>query len=199
MATDIDRQDFLSHLEKSLTEKDKAARLGKELAKQGIDRIFLVGCGAPNREMGAIKYWMDRDLQKIETHLYFPAEFIRQNPAKLGANSLVILASHSGTTPEIVEAAEFLKAYPCKVVGVTQFEDSPLAKNVPHALMYGKSNHGYFAKFIIIMALLAAVMKETEGWPLFDKVMTSLDALPSAMVDAMETNEKRGNRRRSPL
>ena len=85
MATDIDRKDFLKALEKSLTEKDKAAQLGMELAKQGIKRVFLVGCGAPNREMGAIKYWMDRDLKEIETYLYFPAEFTNQSPAKLGA------------------------------------------------------------------------------------------------------------------
>ena len=83
MATDIDRKAFLKSLEKSLTEKDKAAKLGKELAAQGIKRIFLVGCGAPNREMGAIKYWMDRDLKEIETHLYFPAEFTNQSPAKV--------------------------------------------------------------------------------------------------------------------
>lgn len=191
MATDIDRQDFLKALERSVTEKDKAAQLGKELAKQGIKRVFLVGCGAPNREMGAIKYWMDRDMKEIETYLYFPAEFTNQSPAKLGADSLVVLASHSGTTPEVVAAAEFLKDYPCKVVGVTQFEDSPLAKNVPYPLIYGESKHGYFAKFIIIMALLAAVMKEIENWPLYEKVMTSLDALPSAMVDAQEANEKR--------
>ncbi len=38
MASDIDRKDFLNSLEKSLTEKDKAAELGKKLAKQGIKR-----------------------------------------------------------------------------------------------------------------------------------------------------------------
>lgn len=190
MATDIDRQAFLSSLEQALSEKDKAAKLGTELAQKGIKRVFLVGCGAPNREMGAIKYWMDRDMKSLETHLYFPAELINQAPAKLGADSLVILASHSGTTPEIVAAAEFLKSYGCPVVGVTQHADSPLAQNVPYPLLYGKSDHGYYAKFIIIMALLATLMDGVEGWPLCDKVMKSLDALPSAQLDAMEAHEK---------
>ncbi len=86
-----------------------------------------------------------------------------------------------------------MKDLPCKVVGVelNLQIDSPLAQNVPNALLYGESNHGYFAKFIIIMALLATMMKEIEGWPLYEKVMRSLDALPSAMVDAQEQNEKR--------
>jgi fructoselysine 6-phosphate deglycase len=191
MATDIDRAEFLKSLERSLEEKDRAFQVGVELAKQGIKRVFFVGCGAPNREMGAIKYWMDKDARTLETHLYFPAEFINQAPAKLGADSLVILASHSGTTPEIIAAAEFLKQYPCKVVSVTQFADSPLAKNVPQTFLYGESKNGYHAKFIILMALTAGLMKEAEGWPLSDKVMRSLDALPSALVDTAEANDKR--------
>ncbi len=191
MATDIERQVYLDNLQKSLTEKDKAVKLGGELVRQGIRRVFLVGCGAPNREMGAIKYWMDRDMRSLESYLYFPAEFVNQAPVKLGADSLVVLASHSGTTPEIVAAAEFLKSYPCKVVGVTQSEDSPLARNVAYPLIYGESKHGYHAKFIILMALLAAIMKEVEGWSLFDKVIQSLDALPSALADAAQFNEKR--------
>lgn len=191
MATDIDRAEFLKSLERSLEEKDRAFQVGVELAKQGVKRVFFVGCGAPNREMGAIKYWMDKDARTLETHLYFPAEFINQAPAKLGADSLVILASHSGTTPEIIAAAEFLKQYPCKVVSVTQFADSPLAKNVPQTFLYGESKNGYHAKFIILMALAAGLMKEAEGWTLSDKVMRSLDALPSALVDTAEANDKR--------
>ncbi len=191
MATDINRKEYLESLSVALTEKDKAAKLGRELARGGVKNIFLVGCGAPNREMGAIKYFLDRDAKKLETYLYFPAEFIDQAPAKLGPDSLVILATHSGTTPEMIKAAEYLKTINCKTVGVTQKADSPLAKNVQYPLLYEDHEHGYTAKFMIILAFLAGVMKELEDWKLYDKIMTSLDALPSAMVDAAEANEKR--------
>jgi fructoselysine 6-phosphate deglycase len=191
MASDINRKTYIESLTTSLKVKDEAAKLGIELAKGGIKNIFLVGCGAPNREMGAIKYFLDRDAKKLETYLYFPAEFMAQVPAKLGPDSLVVLATHSGTTPEMIKTAEFLKGIKCKTVGVTQNADSPLAQNVQYPLIYGKSDHGYTAKFIIILAFLAGVMKEIEGWKLYEKIMKSLDALPSAMVDAAEANEKR--------
>ena len=191
MTIEIDRKAFLDGLERSLSEKDKAFKLGSELAKQGVKRVFLVGCGAPNREMGAIKYWLDRDSKTLETYLYFPAEFTCQVPAKLGNDSLVVLASHSGTTPEIIKAIDFLKDYKCKVVAVTQFEESPLAKGVKDTLIYGKSSTGYFANFIILMGFLAGLMKEIEGWKLADPVVKSLNALPSALVDTAEANDKR--------
>ena len=38
------------------------------------------------------------------------AEFMARNPARLGPTSAVILCSHSGTTPETVEAARFARS-----------------------------------------------------------------------------------------
>ena len=193
MAPDFNRTAYIDSLTQTLLVKDEAGKLGTELAKTGLKNVFLVGCGAPNREMGAIKYFLDRDAKKLETHLYFPAEFINLAPAKLGPDSLVVLATHSGTTPEMIQTAEFVKQYNCKTVGITQSTDSPLAKNVQHALIYGKSKQGYFAKFIIILALLASIMKEMEGWKLADKIMKSLDALPGALADAAESSDQRGS------
>ena len=192
MAPDFNRKEYLDSLTQALQVKEEAGKLGTELAKNGIKNIFLVGCGAPNREMGAIKYFLDRDAKKLETYLYFPAEFINMAPAKLGPDSLVVLATHSGTTPEMIQAAEFVKQYNCKTIGITQFGDSSLAQNVQHALIYGKSKHGYTAKFIIILALLASIMKEMEGWKLAAKIMKSLDALPGALADTAEASDKRG-------
>jgi len=192
MATDVNRKDYLAALEVAAKVKDEAFAFGQEIAKGGIKNIFLIGCGAPNREMGAIKYFLDRDAKELDTYLYFPAEFINQAPAKLGSDSLVVLATHSGTTPEMIQTAEFVKQYNCKTIGITQFEDSPLAKNVQKAFLYGKSDHGYSAKYMIITAFLAGVMKEVEKWALADKVLSGLSALPSVMVDAAEQSDDRG-------
>jgi fructoselysine 6-phosphate deglycase len=193
MAPDFNRKEYLDSLTQSLKVKNEAGKLGTELAKNGIKNVFLVGCGAPNREMGAIKYFLDRDAKKLETHLYFPAEFINLAPAKLGSDSLVVLATHSGTTPELIQTAEFVKQYKCRTVAITQFADSPLAKNVQHTLIYGGSKQGYFAKFIIILALMASIMKEIEGWKLADKIMQSLESLPGALADTAESSDQRGS------
>lgn len=192
MATDIDRAAYLQSLEAAVKEKNKAARLGAELARKGIWRVYLVGCGAPNREMGAIKYWTDQVAQKLDVYLYFPAEFFYAAPPRLDEHTLVVLASHSGTTPEILTVAEFLKDKPVVTVGVTQKGDSPLAQNVQHPLLYEEPSHGYHAKFMIVLALISALMKEVEpNWTQHEAIMRSLDNFPSALVDTAEANEQR--------
>jgi len=191
MATDFDRDEFISSFEAAVEQKDKAASLGVELARGNVKRLFLVGCGAPNRAMSVVKYWIERVAKELEVQLCFPAELVNQDPPKLDKETLVILGSHSGTTPETVRAAEFLRDKPCTTVGITQRADAPLAKAVDHFLLYGESQHGYFAMYIVLQALVGSILKELEGWMLHDEVMPSLNALPTALADAIEVSEDR--------
>ena len=191
MAEAFDRKKYLESLEVAAAKIDAAIELGSRLAKKDIKRVYLVGCGAPNREMGVIKYWIDAYAKKLDTYLYFPAEFINHKPPRIDEHTIVVLASHSGTTPEIIAAANFLKSYPCITIGVTQKADSPLAQNVQHYLTYDLPDHGYTAKYILLQALVGAIANTVEPWPLYEKVIKSLRALPDALADTIEQSEGR--------
>jgi fructoselysine 6-phosphate deglycase len=191
MAVDIDRVAFLQSVEVAAKNKDQAAKLGADLVAQGIRRVYLVGCGSPNRGMATIKYWLDRDAKSLETYLYFPSEFINATPARLDEHSLVVLGSNSGTTPEVLAAAEYLKGKPAITVGVTQLDDSPLAQAVKYPLLYGKSNHGFQSLFMVTLAMLSSMMNEIEGWPYHNDIMQSLANYPATLLDAHVSSEKR--------
>jgi fructoselysine 6-phosphate deglycase len=196
MATDFDRTTFLRSMETAVIEKDRAAKLGTEFAKKGIRRIILVGCGAPNREMSVIQYWVDLTARHLECRRYFPAELTNQKPPILDQDTVVIFGSHSGTTPETVLAAQWARTFPCVTVGITQQPDSPLGKEVQHTLTYGKSpnagyQHGYYSLFMLALALVSAMLKEIEGWTLHEKVMSALDVLPSVLADSSDASEAR--------
>ena len=130
MAEDFNREELIKDLAQAEELIGTASQVGTELGKRGFKRLYLVGCGAPNRAMLLAEYWLQRYATKVDVRRYFPAEFIYQNPAALDENTLVILGSHSGTTQETVAAAEFLQDKPCATVAITQKEDSPLAQNV---------------------------------------------------------------------
>lgn len=191
MATDFDRGAFIGSLEEAVNQKGRAINLGTELARGDIKRVFFVACGAPNRQMATVKYWAERVAKHLEFRLYFPAEFINQDPATLDSQTLVILGSHSGTTPEVVQAAQFLQGKGTITVGITQKEDSPLAQAVDHALLYGESKSGYYASYILCQAFVGAILKERENWTLQDQLSSSLDALPAVLTDTIEASEAR--------
>ena len=190
MATDVDKSAIVEALSMSSKGVRDAAALGRKLAQQ-VDRIYFVGCGAPNRTMLGLEYWSQRISPSLEVRRYFPAEFMAQDPARLDKRTLVLLGSKSGTTQETVAAAEFLRDRPAITVGVTQTEDKPLAQAVQHALLMGETAQAHSGMFMIMQAMMGGLWAERDNWPLEAELLTSLEALPAVLADAQADNDSR--------
>jgi fructoselysine 6-phosphate deglycase len=188
MATDFDRDAFIDGLQQARAGIDDAAALGARLAP-GVDRIHLVGCGAPNRIMLGLEYWIQHYSANLEVRRYFPAEFVTQNPARFDARTLVLLGSKSGTTPETVRAAEFVRERPCHTVAVTQTAERPLAQAVRHPLLLGATDQAHPGMFLLMQAFIGGLLAEKDRWPLQDKLLASLHALPEVLARETEAND----------
>jgi fructoselysine 6-phosphate deglycase len=87
--------------------------------------LYFVACGGSLAYMHNQQYIID-----LETDLHATVissnEFIHRNPKGLGKDSLVLLCSHSGNTPETVEAASFARKKGALTVAYSFKPDSPL-------------------------------------------------------------------------
>lgn len=155
-----------------------------------IDRIFFVACGSANRAMLGLEWWLGHWSERIEVRRYFPAELMAQNPKRLDGRTLVVLASKSGTTPETVAAAHWLKDKPCRTVAFSQFGDRPLAQAVAQTFLVGDTPESFTAMAMLMHAMVGGIL-ERDGWPLAAPLMTSLDALPEAITAAAVQNDAR--------
>jgi fructoselysine 6-phosphate deglycase len=190
MSIAFDRATVFGSLDQTRAAVPEAYALGHALAP-AIDRIYLVAAGSANRAMLGIAWWLEHYSPGIEVRRYFPAEFMAIDPPRLDARTLVLIASKSGTTPETVAAAQFLKGKPCKVVAFSQYAEKPLAQMVPQHFFVGDTSESFTAMFMLMQALVGGVMAEKDGWPLGDTLVASLDALPAAICDAAEQNDAR--------
>lgn len=190
MATEIDAVEIVEGLKLAVETLPRAAALGRE-AGASIDRVYLVACGSANRAMQGVQYWADHHGRNVEVRTFFPAEFMAINPRKLDKRTLVILASKSGKTPETLQAAEFVKGRTFRTVVLTQFETSPLAEMGDEALFVGSTSESFVAIFMLIQAIVGGVLATTDDWPLLDKLLQSLPALPQVIVAAARQNEAR--------
>jgi fructoselysine 6-phosphate deglycase len=181
----FDHTQFFHQFETAIAQLRRAEEVGRELARQGVRRLYLVGCGAPLAIMRVIAYWAQQFSQKAEFISSYSAEFLHQNPIKLDENTCVILASHSGLTQETVDAGLFLKTKPAHKVVVTQDENSPLAKTGDEVLTYGKSEQGYYCSYLITQAFISAFLNECERkWTLHSALMDALKGLPAILADS---------------
>ncbi|WFE75801.1 SIS domain-containing protein [Roseinatronobacter sp. S2] len=79
---------------------------------------------------------MDREAKAIAGFAVNSAEFTTRAPRRLGKSSVVVLCSHSGTTPETVLAAQTARAAGALTIALTHVPDSPLDVASEHVIYY---------------------------------------------------------------
>jgi fructoselysine 6-phosphate deglycase len=187
----FDRARLVADLAPAVTGLPAAMAFGREIAPR-IDRVIFLACGSPNRAMRGLQYWIERSSPTLEVRRYFPAEFVAQDPPRLDARTLVILGSKSGTTPETVAAAHFLRDRPCVTVGLTQSAASPLAAAVRHVFAIGETAESFLGLAMLAQALVGGLLAARDGWPHADALLAGLRALPEAVGDAAVAADARG-------
>lgn len=182
---EFDSTHFLHQFSGALALIEPVLQTAHQTGEQNITKIFFVGCGAPHHLFLSIEYWASQYSTHLTFHRYFPAEFILHAPQSLDSQSLVILGSHSGTTPETVEAARFAEQSPAITLAVTQSADSPLGQAVDYPIAYGKTEQGYFSAFMLTAAFISAFLSQKEpAWHLHDVLIESLAHYPAALAQA---------------
>ncbi|MDM5340330.1 SIS domain-containing protein [Fictibacillus enclensis] len=160
----------------------------EEVKKKTIENVFFVACGGSSALMYPSKYVIDREAKKIDAHLYSSNEFIHRNHNKLGENSLVILCSHSGNTPETVESAKFARSKGALSVSLTNVEGSPLAQASDVVIKYewGEEANAFTTNYSVLYQLVFGVLKTIENNDKFALIEESLENLQQVYEKAAE-------------
>jgi fructoselysine-6-P-deglycase FrlB-like protein len=103
----------------------------------------------------------------------------------------VVLASHTGTTPEVVEAATFARAKGATVASTTRHADSALAKASDIAWTYEHDWDAGDPKQFILTMLGCAILRETGEMTAEEQaaIVATLEALPDALLAAVSEAE----------
>jgi fructoselysine 6-phosphate deglycase len=141
--------------------------------------------------MSIVEYWAQKYSTRIDIRRYYPATLLNQDPPTLDQNSLVILGSHSGSTPETVLVAKRLKSKSCTTIAITQDPQSALAKNTDHVLYYGQSTQGYYATFMLLLSFADGFLHESGTWEYNGELIASLKEFPTSLVETIEMEEKK--------
>ncbi|MEO2500320.1 SIS domain-containing protein, partial [Collinsella aerofaciens] len=101
----------------------KMTALADKVADEGYDAVFLMGVGGTWDELMQLEYLMnkfgDRDL---EVYLIHAAEWNAMGHKRMTEKSVVLTASESGTTPEVLEAVKKMKGMGVRVYAMTKPE-----------------------------------------------------------------------------
>jgi fructoselysine 6-phosphate deglycase len=162
----------------------------------GLRNVYLLGSGGGLITHAPLQYLLECRTGKFPTFSYSANEFIYRNPAALGSGSLALVASNTGKTPEVVEAAKFAKARGATVASYTRHPDSPLAQASGIAFAYG-DDKGVGDPKHVATALTGLAILHRLGEMSADEYgahVRALEALPDALLHAVRQTEDLNHR-----
>lgn len=164
-----------------------ANALNAVAARESVTDIFFVACGGSYAKMLPIQYLVEREAKAIVGNALNAAEFKARAPQRLGKSSVVITLSHSGTTPETVEAAKIARAAGALTIALTHDLGSPLDKASEFTVAYtfAPATMSPHHSDAILGRLALGILKAREGNTKageYDKGLAALPALVEKVV-----------------
>lgn len=161
-------------------------------AMQGrtFDTIYLVACGGSMAALAPMEYFFDIETN-IPTKVYTSNEFVHRIPARIDSNALVITRSHSGTTPETVEATKLARDKGAFTVAISMDSDSPLCQAAEKYVTYTYDKNVKFDRYegdsAVFYRFVVSLLHWFTGDEKYSKVLRDLENIDTIL----NKNEKK--------
>lgn len=151
-----------------------------------VSHVVLTACGGSFANMQPNEYFLGSRAKQIDSIAINAAEFTARASSRVDVSTVVILCSHSGTTPETVEAAKHARARGALTVAFTFDPSSPLAEASEHVIAYqhGEGKSESYVGPALILRLIAGILDDREGASIADAIDAGAAQLPSLVSAA---------------
>lgn len=159
------------------------------LEKRKINKVFFVACGGSLAAFYPAKYFLEKESRSLVRIGWHPAnEFVHNTPCALDDESLVVICSHQGTTPETLEAGRVAKKAGAATVAFTYAPESAIVELGDYLAVYSWGEGQTFSKKKECLGLRLAMelLHQQEGWQGYDKAMEAF-----AMYDDIAVNARK--------
>ena len=186
--------DFVGTIGAAARQRDRAGEaIERVMASRDVRNVFFVGCGGSLYATYPVQFLLETTSEVLDVSQLTSNEFNFRRPKRLGAHSLVVVASHTGRTKETLAAIETARAAGAAVLGVTRAPDSPLATSVDESFTYGSEETVWEPKQVLLANLGHALLSATGSSEDAARITEAYDALGPAVLSSLEANEPQLN------
>lgn len=163
--------------------------VSKKKEQGGVKEVFFVACGGSLTAFYASKFFLESESSKIRVGYYTSNEFVHVIPASLGKQSVVLLSSHRGNTPETIEAAKLSRERGATTIILTYIENSPIAEYADYIATYdwGNDTRAGYIKPAMALRLAVELFHQIEGFKHYDKMQEGFNKISVLVDKAKET------------
>ncbi|SMO37904.1 SIS domain-containing protein [Propioniciclava tarda] len=178
-----DFEDAVAH---ALAARDRTDEYIASVLSEGLDKVVLVGCGGSHFGMYPSFDLLDRYLPGTSVTHISSAELTSRRPVGLTDRSLVVAASHSGSTPETVAAAEYAKSLGARLIGISRVGDNGLSRLGDIHLDYPDTITITEPKLVHNHQIALSLLEQSGAGEVASPIRAGMPALPAALRSAKE-------------
>lgn len=185
--------DLEATIEGALAQRDHVRSVVLDAVGDGIRNVFFVGSGGSLYASSPIGDVMAAKGRSVVTYRMNSNEFNYGPPVTLGADSLLVVGSHTGTTPETIQAIETGRSAGVRaVLGITRDPESPLAAKADHAFTYGSEHTVWEPKQVYLAQIGHSVLlgNGDETQEDHDRSLDAYTALAGAILSAIGESDE---------
>jgi len=153
-----------------------------------IEQVYWIGCGGSLIDLMPADYLLRTEAASLESHALTAREFTLATPARLGEKSLVVALSHSGGTPEVVEALRLATERGAFAFAMTAGEGSAVDDDAWATYVYVWDDATPQRDLDAAQSLMvcAELLRAQEGWEAYDALYQGVDQLDGIIAAARE-------------
>ncbi|MCM2444990.1 SIS domain-containing protein [Rahnella sp. CG8] len=173
------------------TDNQIADALRAVAERKSVTDIYFVACGGSYAHMLPNQYIVEREAEQLNGIALNAAEFKARAPKRLGESSVVILCSHSGNTPETVEAAEIARKAGALTISLTHDLGSPLdiASEYTVTYIHEPTTISPIHSASVLTRLTFGILEAREGNKKVKDLNQALAALPAIVESVVKDHE----------
>lgn len=168
------------------------------IEKRGaIEEVYWVACGGSLIDLLPAHMLLEREARRIVSGAYTAREFCIAAPKRLGEHSLVVACSHSGNTPEVLDACHLACERGAEVVALTDGAESKIARGAWTCWVYPWGTDVPASEVPSGMAplLAAELLDQQEGFADLPNLYRGVDTMDEVLPAAREkVNAELGER-----
>lgn len=181
----FNQEGYLADGELAYSKRQEVEKLVDKIETQGYKNVYLMGIGGTEFELYQFEY-LARKMSDLQITCVNAADINVVRPRDLTKDSLVITASDSGDTAEIIEAANWMVDEGIRIVAFTKKSGKlgQIAQNVIEV----NGSTGSAQNYYVVEALLVFYLLHKRGD--FDKYTEFADQLKGVFKDLLEIRKK---------
>lgn len=169
-----------------LNAREAVAKAFDELDR--VEQIYWIGCGGSLIDLLPANYMMVAESATIESHALTAREFSIATPKRLGTHSMVVALSHSGGTPEVVEALKLARERGAYAFAMTSGAGSAIDCDAWDTYIYVWDDATPQRDLDAAQAIMvcAELLHRQEGYDAYEALFGEIDKLDGIITSARQ-------------